>query len=303
MGIDFSDFLYITLSCTVGDMTFCGIFDAGFFEKGNLTYEVHNHLQYELHIALGEDYTLENLDCSSQQSLKTDMISLIPPGYYHNCRTNTEDGVYRYTMRLEIGKAEEIKSQAGLYDEFVQILMQSKETIFSFLLPGATEILEYICHELLSEDIINLAMAEAYFKLFMTHLVRAIVKTKTSVRKNKMVTGLKDDTDVARKEKIDAFFNNGYDNPGLNATMLAQSLNLSLSQTKRIVYRYYGVPFKQLLIDVRLTHAKKMLLHTDLSIENISAQVGYRTASNFFAAFKNKQGMTPNAFRLQNKNT
>lgn len=55
--------------------------------------------------------------------------------------------------------------------------------------------------------------------------------------------------------------------------------------------------FTQYVQQLRVTEAKKLLLETDLSIAQISFQVGFQTLSHFNKTFKNLTGMTPKDWR------
>ena len=51
------------------------------------------------------------------------------------------------------------------------------------------------------------------------------------------------------------------------------------------------------LQELRISEARHLLAETNLSVEEIAFQLGYREVTNFSAAFKNKNGLTPLAFR------
>ncbi|MDD7391151.1 MAG: AraC family transcriptional regulator [Lachnospiraceae bacterium] len=59
----------------------------------------------------------------------------------------------------------------------------------------------------------------------------------------------------------------------------------------------FGKPPLQFLNQIRLNHAKEMLLTTDLSIHEISSLVGYENPTHFINLFKKYNGTTPGAFR------
>ena len=63
--------------------------------------------------------------------------------------------------------------------------------------------------------------------------------------------------------------------------------------------KYTGQTLIEYLRNVRLTQAKKLLLTTDLSISEISRQVGFEYANYFQNIFKKQEGVTPLHFRKQ----
>ena len=58
-----------------------------------------------------------------------------------------------------------------------------------------------------------------------------------------------------------------------------------------------GITFKEYLILFRIAEAKKLLVSTDLSVAEISNEVGYINVNNFVKIFKEKESITPLQFR------
>ncbi len=54
-----------------------------------------------------------------------------------------------------------------------------------------------------------------------------------------------------------------------------------------------GKSFSQLLTEARMTRAKLLLSHTDLSIEKIAGLLGYSNSSNFYKNFRQYYGVSP----------
>lgn len=62
---------------------------------------------------------------------------------------------------------------------------------------------------------------------------------------------------------------------------------------------YYGTSPLKYLTEVRMEHAKKMLLTTDLNIYEVSNSIGIDNVNHFINLFKRHTGSTPGAFRQQ----
>jgi AraC-like DNA-binding protein len=62
----------------------------------------------------------------------------------------------------------------------------------------------------------------------------------------------------------------------------------------------FGVPVYTYLKELRLHYAAKLLTTTDLSIKEISSEVGYRKPKYFSPVFKTFYNLTPTQYRLQN---
>src|SRR5471032_2347952 len=54
---------------------------------------------------------------------------------------------------------------------------------------------------------------------------------------------------------------------------------------------------RNLMIDVRMTHALRLLQCTDLAISNIAHQVGYESSSRFAERFRKRFGFAPTSIR------
>ena len=60
-----------------------------------------------------------------------------------------------------------------------------------------------------------------------------------------------------------------------------------------------GIPFKEYLVLFRITEAKKLLITTDFSVEEIAERVGYDNVNNFIRIFKSREAVTPLRYRRQ----
>lgn len=58
-----------------------------------------------------------------------------------------------------------------------------------------------------------------------------------------------------------------------------------------------GITFKEYLLLLRITEAKKLLTTTDLSVAQIAEAVGYVNVNNFLKIFKEKEHITPLQYR------
>ncbi len=81
---------------------------------------------------------------------------------------------------------------------------------------------------------------------------------------------------------------------------LASYLSYSKAQTGRILRECRGLSFSQILREVRIDKAKKLLCDTQLSINAIAAQCGYDTRQGFELMFGKTVGITPRAYREAN---
>jgi len=81
---------------------------------------------------------------------------------------------------------------------------------------------------------------------------------------------------------------------------MAELSHLSLSHFCALFKQKYGISPHQYLIELRLTIGQNLLLETVLSVEEISARIGYSSSSAFIAAFLKRYGVTPAQMRRNN---
>ncbi|UKS26585.1 helix-turn-helix domain-containing protein [Paenibacillus sp. HWE-109] len=83
----------------------------------------------------------------------------------------------------------------------------------------------------------------------------------------------------------------------LSLDVLADQLNLSTSYLSTYIKEKTGANFMEHLHDRRVRNAQHLLHQTDLNIQEIGVQVGYRNISSFNRMFKNRTGSSPGEYR------
>lgn len=65
----------------------------------------------------------------------------------------------------------------------------------------------------------------------------------------------------------------------------------------RLFIKYTGLTIHQYILTVRINEAKKRLIGTELSLEEIAEEIGFSSNTHFSSAFKRIEGMSPNTYR------
>ncbi len=86
-------------------------------------------------------------------------------------------------------------------------------------------------------------------------------------------------------------------NQNISLDELAEHINLSKFYFNRYFKKHMGLTPHQYFINMRLQNAKRMLVTTSASIEQVAENCGFDNASNFIRLFKQRVGMTPTVFR------
>lgn len=91
--------------------------------------------------------------------------------------------------------------------------------------------------------------------------------------------------------------------PHIRLQDIADELGSNRSYISACINSYYGCSFSQLLILYRINTAKKLLLNTSMSVQEIIEYVGFNTRASFYRAFKENidEELSPNEWRKLNK--
>lgn len=97
--------------------------------------------------------------------------------------------------------------------------------------------------------------------------------------------------------EIKEYIEQSFDNPDLCLTHLGDKFGMSSKYISQLFKDEFGVNFVDYVTGVRMEHAKKMLLETELSVKEVAASAGYLHSFSFIRVFKKVVGITPGDFR------
>ena len=107
----------------------------------------------------------------------------------------------------------------------------------------------------------------------------------------------------ARNKKmpgIEAYIRENYSDQMMGATSIADQFKISPSYLSRIFKADMGIGIVDYIHAVRTEAAKKLLLETELSTNDIAVEVGFSNRWVLTRVFKKVVGVTPGAYRAQN---
>lgn len=218
-------------------------------------------------------------------------VHLIGPGVYHQIQDHPGQPTTRFNTQFTFSvlKNEDRYTSQVESQELFQILSDVRYT--QFLDDGGiSRFFEAIRSELEFPSVGRYTFIQSLFTQMLVRLVRSIHPDQTT--QGQLPSKINDDL---RTRYIDIFFTR-YKHP-LKLTDLASQLNLSIKQTNRILKKYYNTTFKQKLLDTRIEVAKNLLRTSNLSIQQISEEVGYANVKTFYEAFKARTGVSPSQYR------
>lgn len=112
-------------------------------------------------------------------------------------------------------------------------------------------------------------------------------------------THLINDDSTRMVNQVKLYIRENYAESDLKLNKIADTNFINYSYLSYLFKKITGKNFSSYLTEVRIDEAKKLLLHSSLSINEIAKRVGYQNYQNFHYAFKNICGESPNAYRLK----
>lgn len=82
---------------------------------------------------------------------------------------------------------------------------------------------------------------------------------------------------------------------------VADAFHFSRQYCSRLIMELTGCSFSELLTGFRVGQGEELLLHTHMSVEEISAQVGYANPETFIRAFRRVKGVPPGQLRRRSR--
>lgn len=112
--------------------------------------------------------------------------------------------------------------------------------------------------------------------------------------------------DYKNKQKIQTaikYIEENFDND-LNMAVVSNYISMNYSLFSYLFKQYTGCNFVNYLKDLRINEAKRLLIDTDLRVNEVSQKVGYDNEKHFMKIFKNTCGVSPSEYRkiMQLKN-
>lgn len=101
--------------------------------------------------------------------------------------------------------------------------------------------------------------------------------------------------------KINEIIEQRYADPALSLNYIADELNMSSYHISRVYRQQNLATIVDVINQVRMEHAKQMLIHSETSIAEIATKTGYTSSSYFHRMFKKLYGVTPAEFRNANR--
>ena len=257
----------------IEDLHLEAVLDRGFWNAFSHAADLHAHTYYELMICPEGSMTLALAD-GTVLPMAADGFCLIPPRVYH--RTLGDDATRKLAIRFFCTRN---LCPGRVYGAFLSAMEANSQPVLE------------LCQELQQPRLASDACVQNLLSLLLIELFRKLCAVNASAVPNPIPRQAAD-----RRLFIEDYLNQNYTLP-LTEDVLAEKVHLSKRQLNRVLQQLYGMSFRQLLIDIRLSRAAELLGNTDTPVNEVATLVGYSSTSGFYEAFCKRYGIAPGSYK------
>ena len=269
----------------IEDMHIEVVLDNGFWNTFALAADMHAHTYYEVMLCPEGNMNIALSD-GTKLPMEPDSLCLIPPRVYHRSIGDSD------TKKLAIRFLCTRNMRSGrMYGIFHAAMEQQATPLLLGAQPELSDLARNICAELQKPSLATETCVQSLLSLLLIRLFRMLCGNAVSEISTPLPRQVSD-----RRLAIEDFFTTRYHLP-LTEETLAEAVHLSTRQLNRVLKQLYGMSFRQLIIDFRMSKAAQLLISTELSTAEVAEQVGYTSVSGFYEAFQKHYGIPPGSYK------
>ena len=279
----------LTLRVQIGDIEIYTAPDMGFMGSFGVTPKIHSHPYYEIIVVIEGRLRICLLD-DADIELEKGKLCVIPPNCYHS--TNAYEGQAKMlAIRFSYGR---VNGDGRIYEDFCKALERVNEPTCFDIPKDMPDILLELRHEMTEKDRAWEYMCRSLLERLYIAVFRLL--SSNSVSASGFIS---DDSKHSRYYRIEMWFADNFAKQ-ISEIDLAREVSLSTRQLSRVFADIYGMSFREKLIEVRLHRAAQLLEKTEMCVEKIALEVGYKSPSGLHRAFVGYFGCTPYEYRKHN---
>ena len=253
------------------------------YKKHNVPVQQY-HDGYELYLLIdGERSLFYNDMC---HTLKRGDLAVIRPFELHYAESGDAEFYERYVLNFKPSQLEPILSENEsklLFNSFNSRLLHLNEeqlqTVYSsfILIDSLTDIKNPLSRKSVCAAILSLLV-------FISGIHQTDIPSAAKGLPQEIISAIN-------------YINTRYaDNISLD--MVAGALHMSKYHFCRVFKEVTGTTFLEYLHNVRLSHAHRLLIQSDLPVSEIAVRTGFGSAAYFSRMFKKTHGISPRAARI-----
>lgn len=258
-------------------------------------FPLHSHEYVEMIYQLRGE-TVHRMENRTLLTLTEGKLLLLSRGTSHAIKTAGERDLAVNFILIPAffdGAALALGSGSAL-SVFLKSNLQNRKLPGSHLLfdVSASPMIENILENLIFGELegVDLEIQRTTLELLLRHL---------SGLSEKLILGTKADREQAMVLEVLARIERDVK---LNLSDLAEEQNVDVSRLSRLIKKYTGCSFMELLHTARFGRAVNLLRDTELSVTDIATAVGYENTAFFYRRFGEKYSCTPAVYRKKLQN-
>lgn len=259
-----------------------------FKRQKNGASPIHRHTYFEMgYVFQGEGVSVVN---GVETHLSQGDLFLVSPEALHQMKTFSEED-YVFNVIIQKRLLDDhflcLISEYNLFTRFfvASILKQSPENCLIFRSGQEGEFTFYIykiiCEALLSEN-----YDQNYLRLLLACLFRELSRLHQRTMEEKS----KQENEGLSISRVLQYLTEHYPNATIQS--VAGHFHYSARYISSFIARYTGSSFGHILREIKLQNAKRLLMQTNLSCEEIARAVGYNGRDYLDRLFKQRYGKT-----------
>ncbi len=172
----------------------------------------------------------------------------------------------------------------AIIDYAAMLLLEEVEGIAAFDVKNKLRDQVAMMQEMVGQE----ASFQGLSRVFSEHLERFYVRYCTYKKSNKYQETI---------NRVKQYIEQNYTDPDLSLTQISDKFALKPKYASQLFKEEFGMKFVDFLLRLRMEEAKKKLIETEDSVQDIAIQIGYATSISFGRMFKKMEGITPGEYR------
>lgn len=251
----------------------------------NASFFLHNHVSAELFSCLSGTVTLATEE--GRLILRDGDMAVVPPGVPHrmlSSEENTESAVISFICerRTDRGISDDLYATLSVYvcSDSVLLYRDRKD----------------ICEDI--ADMVHEGQEEGGIAPALRALELLIRVAELPAEGNHDAVDKRSESryDIQRMMRLDTVIATSYMKK-LSMKEIADELYISSRQLDRIVRKRYGKTLHKIIMETRLRSAERMLMTTNMTVQEIGSEVGFSSNAAFYREFSRFYGVTPAEYR------
>lgn len=171
------------------------------------------------------------------------------------------------------------------------LFQNTKESIF-FMLPPSLDIrsiLQHLFAEFMKKDAYSNILFNNYLQIFYANIIRSTDSTYLFYADHEKTT-----VKMLMPAILD-YITHNYQSVTLE--LLAAHFHYESAYLSKQIKAFTGKNYSELITELKIKEAARLLLTSDMQVDEISEAVGYNSADHFSYSFKKITGATPRSYR------